>query len=348
VWAIQGISFSLGPGDSLALLGNNGSGKSTMLRLVAGVMYPYAGDVRASGQIGALIEVAGGLHPELTGRENIFLYGSLLGLRRKEVAKRFDAIVDFAELSDALERQVKYYSSGMKMRLGFSVAAFLEPDVFLVDEVLSVGDASFQQKCLDRMRDVLAKGTTLLFVSHDLAAVEATCANAIWVQDGRPIMEGPSREVVAAYRHSTEEHTVHESGPHDPIHVVSTVISGDGPSVVSHESFDVEVVLESELREVMTVHLGVSEGTATPIFLVRKDFDLKPGATKISCRIESAPLANGRYTLWITVADRKGRQVLTWRPTLNFDVLGPRLDAPPRAVMRLAPVHVEAKWEIGT
>ena len=136
------------------------------------------------GRIGALIEIRAGIHPNLTGRENVYLTGSLMGLSRKRVSERFDEIVAFAELEDAIDRQVKYYSSGMQMRLGFGVAAFLEPDVLLVDEVLAVGDAAFQQRCLDRMRYVLSQGTTLIFVSHDLAAVEATCTQGIWLHNG--------------------------------------------------------------------------------------------------------------------------------------------------------------------
>src|SRR5688500_10689509 len=143
-WALRDVDFRVAPGDSIALVGINGSGKSTLLKILTRVMYPYAGSLDVVGRVGALIEVRAGIHPELTGRENIHLYGTLLGLSRKEVASRFDEIVDFAQLEDAIDRQVKFYSSGMQMRLGFGVAAFLEPDVLLVDEVLAVGDSTFQ------------------------------------------------------------------------------------------------------------------------------------------------------------------------------------------------------------
>jgi ABC-type polysaccharide/polyol phosphate transport system ATPase subunit len=178
-WALRDVNLVAQPGESVALVGANGSGKTTMLRLLARVMYPYAGSVRANGRVGALIEVRAGIHPDLTGGENVYLYGSLLGLRRREVARRFDDIVSFAELETAIDRQVKYYSSGMQMRLGFAIAAFMEPEILLVDEVLAVGDARFQQKCLDRMRWVLGQGTTVVFVSHDLQAVESICERAL-------------------------------------------------------------------------------------------------------------------------------------------------------------------------
>jgi ABC-type polysaccharide/polyol phosphate transport system ATPase subunit len=199
LWALRDVSLTVAPGEAIGLLGSNGSGKSTLLKLMTGVMYPYAGSVQVAGRIGALIEVAGGLHPELTGRQNIFLYGSLLGLRRKEMVNRFDTIVEFAELAEALDRQVKFYSSGMKMRLGFSVAAFLEPDVLLVDEVLAVGDASFQAKCKARMLEVQKSGTTIVFVSHDLASLAALCQRGVWMYEGRVRAEGDINSVVKAY-----------------------------------------------------------------------------------------------------------------------------------------------------
>ena len=170
-WALRDVNLDIQPGESVGLFGANGSGKSTLLKILTRVMYPTAGWLQISGRVGALIEIRAGVHPDLTGRENIYLYGSIMGLQRNEIDRRFDEIVAFAELSDALDRQLKYYSSGMAMRLGFAVAAFLQPDVLLVDEVLAVGDAAFQQKCLERMRSVLQEGTTLIFVSHDLASV---------------------------------------------------------------------------------------------------------------------------------------------------------------------------------
>ena len=170
-------------------MGANGAGKSTLLKLMARVMYQTAGQVDIAGRVGALIDIRAGMAPLLTGRENIYFTGTLMGLKRKEIARRFDEIVEFAGLESAVDRQVKHYSWGMQMRLGFGVAAYLEPDVLLVDEVLAVGDATFQQRCLERMRYVLNQGTTLVFVSHDLPAIEATCTNAMWLDEGL----GPGR-----------------------------------------------------------------------------------------------------------------------------------------------------------
>jgi ABC-type polysaccharide/polyol phosphate transport system ATPase subunit len=198
-WALRDVNLRIEPGEAVGLVGRNGSGKSTLLKILTRVMYPYAGSVAVAGRVGALIEVQAGLHEDLTGRENILLYGSLLGWNRREVARRFDDIVDFAELHDAVDRQVKFYSSGMHMRLGFSVAALLEPDVLLVDEVLAVGDGAFQVRCLDRMKQVIAGGTTLVYVSHDLATVRDVCGRVLWVDDGRVRADGHAGQVLVEY-----------------------------------------------------------------------------------------------------------------------------------------------------
>ncbi|MGH9056280.1 MAG: ABC transporter ATP-binding protein, partial [Acidimicrobiales bacterium] len=199
-WALRDIDLEVAPGESVGLFGTNGSGKSTLLKILTRVMYPTAGRLRIAGRVGALIEVRAGIHPDLTGRENVYLYGSIMGLTRSEVTSRFDAIIDFADLTDAVDRQLKYYSSGMAMRLGFAVAAFLEPDILLVDEVLAVGDATFQQRCLDRMRAVLQEGTTLVYVSHDLASVEAISTRGVWLRSGVVAADGPVRDSLSAYR----------------------------------------------------------------------------------------------------------------------------------------------------
>src|ERR1700734_66818 len=190
-WVLRDISLAVEPGGTLGLIGINGSGKTTLLKIISGVTYQSAGTCQVEGRLGALLSVTSGIHPDLTGRENVFLYGAVLGMRRKLSRERFDQIVEFAGLTEAIDRQVKYFSLGMQMRLGFSIAAFLEPDILLVDEVLAVGDANFQQKCIQRIEEVVRQGTTLVYVSHDLNSVEATCKQAMWLADAAGQGAGP-------------------------------------------------------------------------------------------------------------------------------------------------------------
>ena len=346
-WALQDIDFAIEPGEAVGLFGVNGSGKSTLLKILTRVMYPYAGNVSVGGRVGALIEIKAGIHPDLTGRENIYLYGSLLGLPRKHVADRFDNIVAFAELEDAIDRQVKFYSSGMNMRLGFAVAAYLEPDVLLVDEVLAVGDASFQQKCLDRMREVIADGTTLVFVSHDLAAVEAICSRGIWLAGGEVQFDGPIRESLSGYRRSIEEHSESLTRRDGVVRLVKVEVAGDDDGRIRTEGpFSVRMVMEAAEAGPATLYLGVSEGPGTPIFSLARSTFFASGETEIRCAIETLPLPRGRFFLWVGVFGAKGHDLLQWHPAEHFDVIGPELDPAPRGVVRLAPVHVTADWEI--
>jgi energy-coupling factor transporter ATP-binding protein EcfA2 len=313
-------------------------------------MYPTAGRVDVAGRVGALIEVRAGIAPLLTGRENIYFTGTLMGLPRREIVRRFDDIVEFAGLESAVDRQVKFYSSGMQMRLGFGVAAYLEPDVLLVDEVLAVGDASFQQRCLERMRQVLSQGTTLVFVSHDLAAVEATCANAVWLADGQVETAGPVREVLGAYRRSVEGIAVERA--RDGILRLRDLQlqSGDGAGVRTGEPLDIDFTLECDEELRAWIYLGVSEGAATPIFVINpgQEAAISPGRTRISCTVEGMPLPRGRYYLWGSAFRNwtNGQELLAWQPLAQFDVYGPELDATPRAIVRLSPVHVDSRWTV--
>ena len=236
-WVLRDISFELEPGESVGIVGANGAGKSTLFKIIAGVMFPHTGRVETKGSVGALIEVMSGIHSELTGRENITIYANLLGLSRKQVEDKFDEIVEFAEIENAVDRQVKFYSSGMKVRLGFAIAAFLEPTILIVDEVLAVGDATFQQKCLDRIRQVIQNGTTLLLVSHDLATVGATTKRGIWLSDGIMRADGPVDEVLAAYRKEIEGYAAENANVQGAVRIHDLRTEGpDGRMVEVNEA----------------------------------------------------------------------------------------------------------------
>ena len=199
-WAVRDVSFDVRRGEALGLIGHNGAGKSTILKLLSQITTPTAGEIRLEGRVAALIEVGSGFHPELTGRENVYLSGSLLGMRRREIRDKFDQIVEFSGVAEFIDTPVKWYSSGMYVRLGFAVAAHLEPDILLVDEVLAVGDAAFQVQCIERLNALRHSGTTMIFISHDLTSIEKLCDRVALMQRGRLIATGEPHEVVTEYQ----------------------------------------------------------------------------------------------------------------------------------------------------
>ncbi len=213
IWALKDVSFGIRQGEVVGIIGRNGAGKSTLLKILSRITEPTTGDVKIYGRISSLLEVGTGFHPELTGRENIFLNGAILGMRKQEIKMKFDEIVEFAETEKFIDTPVKYYSSGMYVRLAFAVAAHLEPDILLVDEVLAVGDARFQRKCLDKMQDVGQQGRTVLFVSHNMPAVTRLCPRTVLLDEGRVLREGPSYEVVSAYLGSGTDTTAMREWP---------------------------------------------------------------------------------------------------------------------------------------
>jgi lipopolysaccharide transport system ATP-binding protein len=199
LWALRDVGFEIEPGEVVGIIGRNGAGKSTLLKLLGRITRPTSGEAVVRGRIGTLLEVGTGFHPELTGRENIFLAGAIAGMSRREIQQKFDAIVDFAEMSQFLEMPVKRYSSGMYVRLAFAVAAHLEPEILLIDEVLAVGDASFQKKCLSRMEAASRQARTVLFISHNLAAIRQLCPRSILIDHGRLVQDGPTPDVLRRY-----------------------------------------------------------------------------------------------------------------------------------------------------
>src|SRR5438874_9732723 len=198
-WALRDVSFEVKRGQVLGIIGRNGAGKSTLLKILSRITEPTLGRVEIHGRVGSLLEVGTGFHPELTGRENIYLNGAILGMRKAEIDRSFDEIVAFADIEQFLDTPVKRYSSGMYVRLAFAVAAYLQPEILIVDEVLAVGDAEFQRKCLGKMGDVAKEGRTVLFVSHNMAAVTRLCDRVIWLDEGRVAMDGTPEEVVSEY-----------------------------------------------------------------------------------------------------------------------------------------------------
>src|SRR2546425_11149860 len=198
-WAVKDISFDVNPGEVVGIVGRNGAGKSTLLKIISRIIKSTFGEVNIYGRVGSLLEIGTGFHPDLSGRENIFLNGAIIGMRRAEIERNFDEIVRFAEIHEFIDTPVKHYSSGMYVRLGFAVAAQMEPEILIVDEVLAVGDVHFQRKCLGKLDDVARSGRTVLFVSHNMAAVQRLCTSAMLLQHGKLVRVGDVRSTVAAY-----------------------------------------------------------------------------------------------------------------------------------------------------
>ena len=225
-WALKDVSFAVDSGEALGIIGPNGAGKSTVLKLLSKITAPTSGEICIRGKLSALIEVGSGFHPELTGRENVYLSGSILGMRRREIARKLDSIVDFAGVRQFIDTPVKRYSSGMYVRLGFSIAAHLQPDILLLDEVLAVGDAAFQAKCFSRIGKLKAEGTTILFISHDLSAVDFLCDRALLLDHGEIACEGRPRDVIAYYERAvnaaaaTPKPRGHRDEPRRPVEII--------------------------------------------------------------------------------------------------------------------------------
>jgi len=201
-WALRGITFDVRPGEIVGIIGRNGAGKSTLLKIISRIVKPTSGEVNIFGRVGSLLEIGTGFHPDLSGRENIFLNGAILGMSRQEMRRKFDDIVGFAEVETFLDTPVKYYSTGMYMRLAFAVAAHFEPEVLILDEVLAVGDAAFQQKCLAKMKQVSAQGRTIFFVSHDMMSVRQFCSRALLLEGGKLVADGDVIPVITSYLES--------------------------------------------------------------------------------------------------------------------------------------------------
>jgi lipopolysaccharide transport system ATP-binding protein len=257
VCALKNVSFHVPSGDSLGIIGLNGSGKSTLLQIIAGTLQPTAGHVEVSGRIAALLELGSGFDPEFTGRENIYINASILGLSRKQIDERYEAIVSFADIGEFIERPVKTYSSGMMVRLAFAVQVHVDPDVLIVDEALAVGDARFQAKALNKIEEILQQGTTLLFVGHDLNAVRSFCNKAILLNKGEVVKEGLPEDVIADYLYLVQKDRLSESGLAKKLQRSERGFELQGFSVVNAEFSGVGDHISLRFNEMVTLNVDI-------------------------------------------------------------------------------------------
>ena len=360
LWALHNVSFEVKEGETVGVLGRNGSGKSTMLKCICGVLQPTSGQVVVRGKLAGLLELGAGFQPDLTGRENIYLNGSLLGLSKTEVARVFDDIVAFAELEHFIDNQVKFYSSGMYVRLGFGIAVNVDPDVLVIDEVLAVGDERFQRKCIERVQEFQREGRTIIFVTHSPDQVRAICDQAVVLSDGRVVGYGPPGEAVRVFRENLlEAGDVLSSGLGDeaaadePIQVatgdsgaasppdagrpvrlteVSTVYAGsdEHPYMITGDGLTVRVGFEAT-APVKGADFVIELRDAGGNVMLRADsgdldvhLDLEAGSGVVEFSFESFPFLDGVYDLAAGIESRAGGTLLDWRdPVARIEVMNP-------------------------
>lgn len=337
LWALRHCTMDVAPGESIGVIGRNGSGKSTLLQLIAGVTAPTEGRVAVRGRVAPLVQVGVGFHPELTGRENVYVNATILGLDRATIDARFRAIVDFAELNDFIDTPVKFYSSGMYVRLGFSVAVAAEPDVLLVDEVLAVGDLAFQAKCFERMAEIRQRGTTMVVVSHNMNAIRSLCDRALLLDSGRVLVDGAASEAIARYFEiiatSVLPQPTAQGSSAEParVAVVRSVELRNhrgepARTFSSGEVAEVAIVVEY-LADVAEPTIGVSLSSAGGVHVYADH--LGEGLTPrlagevVDYRVRlPLPLASGAYSLDCGLLSGGFRGILAWSPPILFHVLG--------------------------
>ncbi len=326
VWALRDVSLNVARGEAVGLIGRNGSGKTTLLRVVAGIIKPTAGRVRAEGRIGSLLELGAGFHPDFTGRENVFLNGAIYGLRRADIRQRFDEIVAFAELEHAIDRPVRTYSSGMTVRLGFAIAAFLDADVLLLDEVFAVGDESFQRKCFGRIARFKQEGGTIVFVSHDASAVERLCERAVLLDAGRVAFDGSTREAIVRYRRTLADEIdpaergagLREWGSGEATIASAVLVGQEGGErlqFLSGEPFALSVAVAAT-DGIPPPRLQLELRDEAGALVAGQAVDLRAlgwaagnGERGIRFEIGSLPLADGRFHLRLGLTDESGEHL---------------------------------------
>jgi lipopolysaccharide transport system ATP-binding protein len=325
IWALRNLSFEVARGDAVAVIGANGAGKSTLLKILSRITEPTEGRATIRGRVGSLLEVGTGFHPELTGRENIFLNGAIIGMTRREIARKFDEIVDFAEVARFIDTPVKRYSSGMYLRLAFAVAAHLEPEILIVDEVLAVGDAAFQKKCMGKMGDVAQQGRTVMFVSHNMDAVQRLCTRGILLESGNVVAQGGIADVVAHYLSARDV----ESAPGEWVDLAGADRTGSGEARfarVRYSGDDAGLAGNAYPRGRLTVDLDIDSGhaltveslaaviwSAGGVKLVNADtvargvtVQLRPGRNRVVLSVDELYLNPGAYRLGLWMASSLG------------------------------------------
>lgn len=316
-WALKDVSFEVNRGDRIGIIGRNGAGKSTLLKILSRITEPTSGKITINGRVASLLEVGTGFHPELTGRENIYLNGSILGMSKVEIKKKFDEIIDFAEVEKFLDTPVKHYSSGMYVRLAFAVAAHLEPEILIVDEVLAVGDAAFQKKCLGKMKDVSGDGRTVLFVSHSMPTITSLCSDVILLDKGKVVKEGTASEVVMQYYtngicspasviFSEEDRVVGDEYVRMIFGCIKNSLEEISPEISINENAKIimkyRIIKECNYKFIPNFHFYTAEGSCAFITSVEKSAILPTGEYEAECVLPMNFLNEGAYFVGLAIS----------------------------------------------
>ena len=328
IWALRDVSFEVKRGEVVGIIGRNGAGKSTLLKILARITEPTSGRAFVNGRVGSLLEVGTGMHPELTGRENIYLSGTILGMTKAEIDKKFEEIVEFAELGKFIDTPVKRYSSGMKVRLGFAIAAHLEPEILLVDEVLAVGDAAFQKKCLGKMGDVARAGRTVLFVSHNMAAIQSICDKAMVIQNGNLIYIDDSNKAINYYMNILDSvnHTINSNKLYNKDVEILKVTIKSNSFIKVFDKVEIEFVIrfKNKIKNVLIgIRLYNEYGVKVCSFHTREmgllvnDIE---GLTNIIIKIPRFYGAPGKYYVHFLITTTKKQDIINIENILNFEV----------------------------
>jgi lipopolysaccharide transport system ATP-binding protein len=330
VWSLKDINFEINQGDAVGIIGKNGAGKSTLLKLLSRVTSPTTGEIKVKGRIASLLEVGTGFHPELTGKENIYLNGAILGMRKKEITRKLDEIIDFSGVERYIDTPVKRYSSGMYVRLAFAVAAHLESEILIVDEVLAVGDAEFQKKCLGKMGDISkGQGRTVLFVSHNMSAVKSLCSKGIFLENGLIVKQGPINTVLDAYlRLNNKQNTWQGQDGDDNIKLVKAELYTDSRNGEFKNTEKIYLAFEFELGasfKDLVIGASISSGIGNPIVgLLYNDYndlsEIDPGHYRVLFVVPPNTLATGEYEVEFNLSIPFVKQFTTQKSNLTFEV----------------------------
>jgi lipopolysaccharide transport system ATP-binding protein len=332
-WAVRDVNLTIGRGECVALIGPNGSGKSTLLKMINGIFMPDNGEIRINGRVGALIEVGAGFHPMLTGRENVYVNGAILGMRRREIDSRLDDILDFAEIGDFIDAPVKHYSSGMYVRLGFAVAAQLCPEILLIDEVLAVGDTAFRLKCFNHILKLISQGRSIVLVSHNLSEISRVCERSAVLNHSSLVFDGNVAEGVLYYESLMHEHAIAAKSYHSPVRLMTTRAlaspsgGGSGSDIIIQIEYESDIAADDCIVLIKLSSIETGHFSSFTNRVQRRAIPIVLGGGLILVKLPNPPLIGGNYSVEVHLYNSDhtefwGQQV----PACRFDIVEPRPD----------------------